>query len=436
MIKKVKIIGAGLAGCEAAYQLSKRGVETELYEMRPKRMTPAHRTGNFAELVCSNSLKSEDVETSSGLLKEELRIMDSLILKCADKTRVPAGSSLSVDREGFSLKVKEELLKRDIKIICEEVKDIDGESIWIVASGPLTSEPLTRSIERLTGKNTLYFFDAAAPIVAADSIDTDNAFFASRYGKGEADDYLNCPMNKEQYSAFYEALVSADCSPVKDFEGSEVFSGCMPVEVMAKRGFDAIRFGPMKPVGLYDKNNVRPYAVVQLRKENREATMYNLVGFQTHLTFGEQKRVFSMIPALKNAEFLRYGVMHRNSFVNAPAILTNTFALKTGERKNIFIAGQLSGVEGYVESAMSGLVASINAANTLMNKPPFILPATTISGALSKYISESDSRYFQPMNGNYGLLPPIEIKDKKLRKSAYAERALNDLKVMLTEGRN
>jgi methylenetetrahydrofolate--tRNA-(uracil-5-)-methyltransferase len=428
--KTVKIIGAGLAGCEAAYQLAKSGINTELYEMRPIKLTPAHKTGDFAELVCSNSLKSEDAETSSGLLKMEMRMMDSLILKCADKSRVPAGSSLSVDRKLFSEAIKTELSAFDnLKIINGEVSDAESDGgITIIATGPLTGGAFADSLAKLAGDGFLYFFDAAAPIVAADGIDMDRAFFASRYGKGSDTDYLNCPLGKEEYLKFHDALIKADCAPCKDFEGNEVFSGCMPIEVMAKRGLDAIRFGPMKPVGLYDGDNIRPYAVVQLRKENADATMYNLVGFQTHLTFGEQKRVFAMIPALKNAEFLRYGVMHRNSFVNAPAVLRETFAFKDEKKSRIFIAGQLSGVEGYIESAMSGLIAAKNAVCLLSDSAPFVPPPTTMTGALCRYIANAASASFQPMNSNFGLLPPLsDIKDKKKRKAAYAERAVRDL---------
>jgi methylenetetrahydrofolate--tRNA-(uracil-5-)-methyltransferase len=400
-------------------------------------MTPAHKTGDFAELVCSNSLKSEDIETSSGLLKAELRLFDSLILSCADKAKVPAGSALSVERRGFSAAVKDALTgfggltitEREVKDIAE-VFPLDGE-ILIIAAGPLISDALAKSLAGLTGGDFLYFFDAAAPIVSAESIDYGRAFFASRYGKGDASDYLNCPLDKDEYARFYTALISAECAPVRGFE-SQVFSGCMPVEVMARGGGDALRFGPMKPVGIYDADGKRPYAVVQLRKENAAATMYNLVGFQTHLTFGEQRRVFSMIPALREAEFLRYGVMHRNSFINAPAVLDETFSFKdkSGGRGRIFVAGQLSGVEGYVESAMSGLIAAENALRVLQNKPYFRIPDTTMTGALCRYISGGDPKGFQPMNSNFGLLPPLaeNIKDKKKRKAAYAERALSDLR--------
>ncbi|MDR3293707.1 MAG: methylenetetrahydrofolate--tRNA-(uracil(54)-C(5))-methyltransferase (FADH(2)-oxidizing) TrmFO [Clostridiales bacterium] len=427
--KTVKIIGAGLAGTEAAYQVLKRGYSVELFEMRPEKLTPAHKTGGFAELVCSNSLKSDDPETAHGLLKRELATLDSLLLRCAYSCRIPAGAALAVNRGDFSHEVENALSgQKNLKVIRAEVGGIDTDAdALIVATGPLTGGAFAESLAKLIGGEFLYFFDAAAPIVSAESVDTERAFFASRYDKGDASDYLNCPMSKEEYLRFYTALRTAECAPVKGFERDEVFSGCMPIEVMAGHGEDTVRFGPLKPVGLTDKDGSRPYAVVQLRKENADGTMYNLVGFQTHLLFGEQKRVFSMIPALKNAEFLRYGVMHRNSFLCAPKLLSQSFALKETGKEHIFIAGQLSGVEGYVESIASGLMAGINAVNFLEQKPPLILPDTTVIGALTKYIAESPTKNFQPMNGNFGLLAPIDIKDKRKRKEEYMKRSDEEL---------
>ena len=422
----VKVIGGGLAGCEASYQLAKRGIKTILYEMRPKKFTPCHSTGNLCELVCSNSLKSTGLETASGLLKEEMSVLDSLIIKCAKKCSVPSGSALSVDRALFSEKVTEKLLSlSDFKLVTDEVTDIDTDEYTIIASGPLTSDSLAASIKELIGCDYLHFFDAASPIVSAESIDYDKAFFASRYGKGDKFDYLNLPMNKEEYDLFFNELIHAKCAEVKGFEKNMVFEGCMPVEVMALRGENTLRFGPLKPVGLYNEGK-KYYAVVQLRRENNEGTMYNIVGFQTHLTFPEQKRVFSLIPALKNAEFLRYGVMHRNTFINSPEILNSDLSMK--KYGKIFFAGQITGVEGYVESAAAGLIAGINTALKIKGEETLIPSENTIIGSLLRYIT-SNVDNFQPMNANFGLLKPLDtvIKDKQLRKKEFSKRAVNDI---------
>lgn len=431
--KKIKIIGAGLAGCEAAWQAAKLGVHVELYEMRPIKRSPAHHTDGFAELVCSNSLRSNVVSNAVGLLKEELSLMGSLILEAAYATQVPAGSALAVNRAEFSeyitKKIKECPL---ITVIHEEVTDIDPEEITVVASGPLTSEPLAKRISEITGGTELHFFDAAAPIVDFASIDMSKAFFASRYGKGDPQDYLNCPMTEEEYKRFYDALISADVAPLKAFdkelqEDLSVFEGCMPVEVMASRGFDTLRFGPMKPVGLpLPDTGEDAFATVQLRRENKEGTMYNIVGFQTHLTFGEQKRVFSMIPGLENAEFFRYGVMHRNTYLNSPGLLSPIYSML--KHPNLFFAGQMTGVEGYVESTSSGFVAGINAARRALGESSLIFPKETEIGALAAYVSEGGvSSSFQPMNANFGIIAPFDKKikgGKKNRNDAYAARSL------------
>ena len=431
MSKKINVVGAGLAGCEAAYQLAKRGVDVVLYEMRPKKTTPAHKTDKFAELVCSNSLKSEDVNTAQGQLKREMRRLDSLILRAADVARVPAGSALAVDREVFSDYIEKTLRSfENIEFVTEEVTKI--KPYTIVATGPLTSENLCAAIKEKTGGEFLNFFDAVAPIVAADSIDYDHAFFAGRYGKG-GEDYLNCPMEKEEYYAFVSELVAADKVILRDFEKKDVFNACMPVEVMAGRGEDALRFGPLRPVGLTDpKTGRRPYAVVQLRKENVEGTMYNLVGFQTNLKFGEQKRVFSMIPALHDADFVRYGVMHRNTYVNAPKVLGKGFSLQSDP--TVFLAGQLSGVEGYVESAASGIMCGINAYRMLIGAEIIDPPETSMLGGLMKYV-ETDNVDFQPMHVGYPLTPELDVKirDKQLRKQKYSDRAERDFAVFATE---
>jgi len=430
----INVIGAGLAGCEAAWQIAKRGGKVRLYEMKPKKKTPAHHLDTFAELVCSNSLRSNQLENAVGLLKEELRRMGSLIMECADENAVPAGGALAVDREDFSKCVTEKIRNNpNIEVIEQEYTHIDNDNLTIIASGPLTSEALFKEIAKITGDNSLSFFDAAAPIVKADSINMDKAFTASRYDRGDAD-YINCPMDREEYMAFYEALINAEKAEIKDFEKNMVFEGCMPVEVMAERGPDTLRFGPLKPVGLTDpKTGKVPYAVVQLRQDNKEGTLYNMVGFQTRLKWGEQKRVFSMIPALENAEFVRYGVMHRNTFINSPELLLPSYRLKN--RKSLFFAGQITGVEGYVESTASGLVAGINAYRVLKGLDEIYFPKTTAIGALAYYVSTSSVGNFQPMNVNFGLIEdlkptnadgkPIKIRDKRVKNRMISERALN-----------
>ena len=420
----VNVIGAGLAGCEAAYQLAKRGIAVSLYECKPDVKSPAHKVGTFAELVCSNSLKSDDIATAGGLLKAELRKMDSLLIVVADKVRVPAGSALAVDRTLFTNAVTQAVKElKNVKIINKTVDDWDENTPTVIATGPLTVGALSDAIIEKLGQ-TLHFYDAAAPIIAGDSIDYAAAFTGDRYGKGTGD-YVNCPMTKEEYANFYEQLVNAERSPLHDFDTNEVFEGCMPVEIMAKRGFDTLRFGPLRPVG-FSFNGTKPYAVVQLRKENAAGEMYNIVGFQTNLKFSEQKRVFGMIPALKNAEFLRYGVMHRNSFIDAPKVINRHFQVK--KLPKTFIAGQLSGVEGYVESIASGLMCGINAAAVCSGKIMPEFPPTTIMGALAAYL-ERENVSFQPMNANFGILPPLENKtrDKAENKRLYAERSMKDL---------
>ncbi|MBO5305060.1 MAG: methylenetetrahydrofolate--tRNA-(uracil(54)-C(5))-methyltransferase (FADH(2)-oxidizing) TrmFO [Clostridia bacterium] len=425
----IKIIGGGLAGSECAYQLAKRGHNVTIVEMRPIVNTAVHKTGNFAELVCSNSLKSTDVNTSQGLLKKELEMLDCMILDVASQCSVPAGGALAVDREKFSTKVQEVIDSFDnVHVIREECTQVvdDNYDFVVVASGPLTSDLLAEDVMKMTGSESLYFYDAVAPIVTSESIDKDNAFFARRYNKG-GDDYLNCPMNREEYYEFVRELVSADTVILKDFEKKDVFNACMPVEVMAKRGEESLRFGPLRPVGIYDpKTNVRPYAVVQLRKEDNYDQLYNLVGFQTNLKFGEQERVFKMIPALKNAEFVRYGVMHRNTFINAPRLLNGDFSLKS--HKNVYFAGQISGVEGYLESTMSGLISALSI-DSIVNGKEFLLPPkTTAIGSLIAYIT-TETKNFQPMHVSYSLIPELEehVRDKKLRKAKYSERALVDM---------
>ena len=430
----VNVIGAGLAGCEAAYQLAKRGIKVNLYEMKPEKHSPAHKTDLFAELVCSNSFKADRVNSAAGLLKEEMRVLDSILLKAADKARVPAGGALAVDRDIFSKLVTDEIkANKNITVINKEITKIDFSKITVIATGPLTSDSLAEYINKEIG-GSLSFFDAAAPIVDFKSVDMNRAFFESRYGKGDKTDYLNCSMNKEEYEVFYDALVNAERAPIHDFDvrDPKVYEGCMPIEVMAQRGHDTIRFGPMKPVGLTDPNTGhRPWAVLQLRKENSAGTMYNLVGFQTNLKFSEQKRVFGLIPALKNAEFIRYGVMHRNTFLNSPEILNSDFSVK--KNSNIFFAGQITGVEGYMESASSGIIAGINAARKLNDEIPIVLPETTMIGALSRYIADDTVKDFQPMGANFGVLPELKDRprDKRERGQAYADRALADLKIYL-----
>jgi len=432
----VTVIGAGLAGCEAAYQLSKRGIRVKLYDSKPKKLSPAHHSEKLCEIVCSNSFKANRVNSAAGLLKEEMRTLDSLLLRCADKCAVPAGGALAVDREIFSSMVTDAILADpNIEVIHEEITSIPDDGIAIIATGPLTHDALAKDIAARYGES-LRFFDAAAPIVSAESVDMEHAFFESRYGKGGGEDYLNCPMNKEEYEAFHEALVTAERAPVHEFDvmNPKVYEGCMPIEVMAQRGMDTVRFGPMKPVGLRDpRTGHRPWAVLQLRKENADGTMYNLVGFQTNLKFGEQKRVFSMIPALHDAEFLRYGVMHRNTFIDSPRILNSDYSDK--ENKNLFFAGQLTGVEGYMESASSGLICGINAARSVNGLDTVTLPPTTMIGAMSRYISDPYVSDFQPMGANFGILPELQNRprDKAERGQAYADRALEDLKQFIAE---
>lgn len=432
---RIDVVGGGLAGSEAAYQLLKRGVEVVMYELRGAGNTPCHKTDNLAELVCSNSLKSEAEDTASGLLKAELDLLDCMLLRCARKCRVPAGGALAVDREKFSEKVEETLTSfENFRLVRKEVTSLDFEYPTVIASGPLTSDALANAIADRLGADYLGFYDAVAPIVDAESVDMDSAFFATRYDKGDPTDYLNCPLNKEEYEAFVKELVNAKVATLHEFDKREIFEACMPVEVMAKRGDDTLRYGPMRPVGIRDKEGKRPYAVVQLRKENAHGTAYNLVGFQTNLTFGEQKRVFGMIPALKNAEFLRYGVMHRNTFLCAPKLLTAGFLLKE-DGKTAF-AGQMTGVEGYVESIASGLIAALNIYAEATGEEEIVFPATTICGQLQRHVS-TDNENYQPMNANFGILPPAgeKIRDKKMRKVAYFNRGIQDMKRFLEDRR-
>jgi len=424
---KVHIIGAGLAGSEAAWQVAKRGVEVVLHEMRPTKKTPAHKSGNFAELVCSNSLRAASLSNAVGVLKEEMRRLDSVIMAAADATKIPAGGALAVDRDEFGKFITAKI-KSVVNFVEEEVTSLDAlDGIKIIASGPLTEGALTEEIKRLTGGDDFYFYDAAAPIVTADSIDFSKAFKASRYDKGADDSYINCPMTREEYLNFRAELIAAEKTKPHDFEQEIFFEGCLPVEVLAARGEDTMRFGNLKPVGLIDpRTGKTPYAVVQLRQDNREATLYNLVGFQTHLTWGEQRRVFKMIPGLEAAEFVRYGVMHRNTYINSPKILLPTFQLKSSPK--IFFAGQITGVEGYVESAAAGLMAGVNAARLAKNLEPIIFPPTTCHGALAHYITSAVAKNFQPMNITFGLLPPLETKTpKKFRKEKLSARALEDI---------
>lgn len=433
--EKIRVYGGGLAGCEAAYQAAKRGLQVELYEMKPKKKTPAHTTDGLAELVCSNSLRSNVLTNAVGLLKEEMRLLDSLIIEAAYASQVEAGSALAVDRKLFSDYITDKIRNHpNITVIEEEVTSIPEEGITVVATGPLTSEPFAKYLEEYLGHKGLSFFDASAPIVDFNSLDMNKIYAMSRYGKGEAS-YLNCPMNKEEYDLFYQELINAEEAVLHDFDKEDqkdlkVFEGCMPVEVMARRGYDTLRYGPLKPVGLPDpKTGKEPYAVIQLRQENSQKTMYNLVGFQTHLTFGEQKRVFSLIPGLENAEFLRYGVMHRNTFMYSPALLTQYYSLK--KNPNIFFAGQMTGVEGYVESASSGLLAGINAARTALEQPLLDMPNITAIGALAHYISDENVVNFQPMNANFGLVANLETKvkgGKRFRNEALANRSLEYVK--------
>lgn len=446
----INVIGGGLAGTEAAYQIAKRGIKVKLYEMKPNKYSPAHSNQNLAEIVCSNSFKSNLHTNACGLLKEELRAMDSLLIKIADNTAVPAGQALAVDREIFAKKVTEAIKSNpNIEVINEEVVDLEKlieEAITIVATGPLTADELAKNISKITAQDKLYFYDAAAPIVTKDSINFDIAFWGDRYEQErekdeeigawkerlkntkEKQNYINLPMNKEEYENFYKNLIDAEVVKLHHFEKREIFEGCMPIEIMAKRGEDTLRFGPLKPVGFTDpRTGKRPYALVQLRQDDTEGNIFNLVGFQTNLKYGEQKRVFSMIPGLENAEFVKYGVMHRNTFIDSSHLLTNTYKMKN--IKNLYFAGQITGVEGYVESISSGLMAGINAANEFYGKEEFYLPIETMTGALANYISTPNEK-FQPMNANFGIVPGLEkrIKDKKEKYTILADRGLNKLK--------
>ena len=430
MIETVKVIGAGLAGCEAALQLAERGISVKLYEMKPKKYSPAHKSENFAELVCSNSLKADRIENACGLLKEEMRHFNSVMMQAADVSCVPAGGALAVDRDEFSQFITDKVKSHtNIEIINDEVTQINPDEYTIIATGPLTSEGLSETIMELTGESGLSFYDAAAPIVTAESIDYDKVFKAARYDKGTAD-YINCPMTEEEYTAFYNELISAETAQLKGFENSKVFEGCMPVEVMAKRGVQTLTFGPLKPVGLINPKTGKDdaYAVVQLRQDNSAGTLYNLVGFQTNLKWGEQKRVFSMIPGLKNAEFVRYGVMHRNTFINSPKLLDKYYRMK--KYNKIYFAGQITGVEGYVESASSGIMAGYNMACDILGKPMPQLNTKTVTGALSIYISNESNVNFQPMNANFGIVSGLDerIRKKQERYGKIAERALEEIK--------
>ncbi|MBQ1855616.1 MAG: methylenetetrahydrofolate--tRNA-(uracil(54)-C(5))-methyltransferase (FADH(2)-oxidizing) TrmFO [Anaerovibrio sp.] len=427
---KIIVVGAGMAGSEAAWQAASRGIKVDLYEMRPVKNTPAHKTDLFAELVCSNSLRGAGLENAVGVLKEEMRRLGSIIMEAADATKVPAGGALAVDRLGFSRYITEKVTNHPlINVIHRELEEIPYEdnAVTIVASGPLTEGKLAEKIGELMGQEYLYFYDAAAPIVTLESIDMTKAWKASRYGKGEAA-YINCPMNKEEYHKFWTELVNSEKAPTHNFEKEKFFEGCMPVEEMASRGEDTLLFGPLKPVGLENPADGKlPYAVVQLRQDNADGTLYNIVGFQTHLKWPEQRRVFGMIPGLENAEFVRYGVMHRNTFINSPETMRPTMQFKGND--NLFFAGQMTGVEGYVESASSGLVAGINAARICKGLEPVVFPQETAHGSLCHYITTAPAKHFQPMNVNFGIMSPIKekIRDKKLKKQRIAERALETL---------
>ncbi len=424
-MKKINVIGAGLAGCEAAWQIAKRGIAVDLYEMKPVKRSPAHSKDGFAELVCSNSLKAARIDSAAGLLKEEMRRFSSVCMEAAETCRVPAGGALAVDREIFSDYITEKIRGCSLINVIEGVVTEIPSGVTVIATGPLTDGVLAEKIKKLCGAEQLSFFDAAAPIITADSVDMSVAFCASRYDKGDAD-YINCPMNKEEYETFHRELCAAETAPLHDFDKPiTVYEGCMPVEVLAKRGEDSIRFGPLKPVGLRDpRTGHRPWAVVQLRRENSEGTLLNLVGFQTNLKFPEQKRVFSLIPGLQNAEFVRYGVMHRNTFIDSPRLLSRNLSLK--KQDDVFFAGQISGVEGYMESAASGIIAGINAANYVLGYEPLILPEFTMIGALLSYICDDTVKDFQPMGANFGILPelPERIRDKRERYMALANRSL------------
>ncbi|CAI6031352.1 Methylenetetrahydrofolate--tRNA-(uracil-5-)-methyltransferase TrmFO [Paenibacillus sp. JJ-100] len=426
--QQVTVIGAGLAGSEAAWQIASRGVRVKLVEMRPVVKTPAHHTDKFAELVCSNSLRANGLTNAVGVLKEEMRMLNSLVLGAADRHAVPAGGALAVDRDGFSGEITSTLHQHPlIEVVNEELTSLPEDGIVVVATGPLTSPALSEQIKALMGEEYFYFYDAAAPIIEKDSIDMNKVYLASRYDKGEAA-YLNCPMTEEEFDTFYDALITAEVAQLKDFEKEIYFEGCMPIEVMMRRGKQTALFGPMKPVGLINPHTGElPHAVVQLRQDNAAGTLYNLVGFQTHLKWGEQKRVFSLIPGLENAEFVRYGVMHRNTFINSPKLLRPTYQFK--ERSNLFFAGQMTGVEGYVESAASGLIAGINAAKAALGQELVVLPVETTLGSMAQYITTADFKHFQPMNANFGLLPKLEtkIRNKKEKNEALAKRALDEI---------
>ncbi|WYP24973.1 FADH(2)-oxidizing methylenetetrahydrofolate--tRNA-(uracil(54)-C(5))-methyltransferase TrmFO [Alkalihalobacillus sp. FSL W8-0930] len=429
----ITVIGAGLAGSEAAWQIAKEGIQVHLYEMRPVKQTPAHHTDKFAELVCSNSLRGNSLTNAVGVLKEEMRRLDSVIIASADGAAVPAGGALAVDRHDFADAVTQKVRNHpNITVFNEEIDSIpDGPTI--IATGPLTSEGLSKSLRELTGEESLYFYDAAAPIIDAETIDRDKVYLKSRYDKGEAA-YLNCPMNEEEFNTFYEALISAETVPLKEFEKEIFFEGCMPIEVLAARGPKTMLFGPMKPVGLDDpKTGKRPYAVVQLRQDNSSGTLFNMVGFQTHLKWGPQKEVFRLIPGLEQADFVRYGVMHRNTFLNSPKLLNRTYQFKA--REDLFFAGQITGVEGYVESAAAGMIAGINAARLVKGQELLVFPEETILGAMAEYITTEAKKNFQPINANFGLLKPLEerIKSKKERYEQLAERALGTIQNFMKE---
>ena len=424
MEKTVNVIGAGLAGSEACWQLIRKGIKVRLYEMRPQKSTGAHKTGDFSELVCSNSLRSNMLTNAVGLLKQEMRELDSLVMKAADNNALPAGSALAVDREGFAREITETLRNHPlVEIVNEEVSEIP-EGPTIIATGPLTSSPLAKAIKNLLQEDSFYFFDAAAPIVTKESINMDIAYYKSRYDKGDAD-YINCPMSKQQFDIFYDALINGETAEVHDVDKEIYFEGCMPVEVMAKRGPQTLTFGPLKPVGL-EREGERPYAVVQLRQDNAIGTLYNIVGFQTHLKWGEQKRIFSLIPGLENCEIVRYGVMHRNTYINSPKVLLPSYQCRL--RNDLFFAGQMTGVEGYCESAASGLLAGHNMALLMEGRKPVVFPDTTMMGAMAHYIVNADEKYFQPMNANFGIFNLEHYVPKKQRKDAYSVQALEVLK--------
>lgn len=429
---RVDVVGAGLAGCEAAWALANAGIAVRLFEMKPSKFSPAHHNAGFAELVCSNSLKAMRPASAAGMLKEEMRLLGSLLLPCAEKTSVAAGGALAVDRDAFSRLVTEQICAHPkIEVVNREILEITRENPVVIATGPLTSDALNADIERLCGGN-MSFYDAAAPIVTVASINFEKVFFAARYGRGD-DDYINCPFSKEEYEVFYDALVNAEAAKLAAFDSHEIYEGCMPIEIMARRGIDTIRYGPLRPVGLKDpRTGHRPWANVQLRKENIDGTLYNIVGFQTNLKFGEQKRVFSMIPGLENAEFVRYGVMHRNTFIESPKLLDNTFCFK--ENDSIYFAGQITGVEGYMESAMSGLLSGIHLSRKLLRKPQLFLPKDTMCGTLSDYVAHGGAAEYQPLGANMGILPPLDvaIRDKQKRYEQLAERSLLHLKESIT----